>query len=195
MSDRQPTDIRRRQIAEAALQIIAQEGLGGFTTASVARTVGIAEGTIFRHFGSKKEVVLAAIERIEEIMFAEAPQFTADPLDDLKQFFLQRMRMMGANPGVARLFFSEELAQAGGLEGAERVREMQRRSLEYMTSCIESAIRRGQVSEGTTGEVATLIVHGVALALVHSSMLSGTQESLAVRAERVWAGIERLIRR
>lgn len=195
MSDRQPTDIRRRQIAEAALQIIAQEGLGGFTTASVARSVGIAEGTIFRHFGSKQEVVLAAIDRIEELTFAEAPQFTEDPLDDLKQFFLHRMQLMSANPGVARLFFSEELAQAGGQEGAERVREMQRRSLEYMKACVESASSRGQISEGTTGEVATMVVHGVALALVHSAMLLGTNESLALRAERVWRGIERLIRR
>ncbi len=195
MSDRQPTDVRRKQIAQAALQIIAQDGLGGFTTATLARSVGIAEGTVFRHFGSKQEVVLAAIDRIEELMFAEAPQFTDNPIDDLKQFFLHRMRLMSANPGVARLFFSEELAQAGGQEGAERVREMQRRSLEYMKACVESATGRGQLRKGMTAELATVVVHGVALALVHGAMLAGTKESLAVRAERVWQGIENLIRR
>jgi AcrR family transcriptional regulator len=195
MTDKQPTDVRRKQIAQAALQIIAREGLGGFTTSTLARSVGIAEGTVFRHFGSKKEVVLAAIDRIEELMFAEAPQRTEDPVDDLKQFFLHRMQLMSANPGVARLFFSEELAQAGGQEGAERVREMQRRSLDHMKSCVESATGRGQLRKGMTSEVATVVVHGVALALVHSALLTGTKESLAVRAERVWQEIEKLIRR
>lgn len=195
MKSRQPTAVRRKQIADAALEIIAHHGLNGFTTLALAQHVGIAEGTIFRHFRSKREVVLAAIGRIEEAMFSEQPGPSGDPLEDLGRFFRRRMRIMGASPGMARLFFSEELARAAGQEGEQQVQQMQRRSLDFMRSCLESAHDKGLTRQGTTPELLLVIVHGAALALVHGAMLGATEEALPARAERIWQGIEPLLRR
>ena len=105
MTQRQSTEARREQIADATLKIIGRDGVGGFTTLAIAREVGIAEGTIFRHFNSKQEVVLAAIARLEERLLADVPTASEDPIDDLGRFFRARMRLVGRSPGLARLFF------------------------------------------------------------------------------------------
>ena len=55
-----PADQRRASIIAATRPLLAEHGLG-FTTRQVAEATGIAEGTIFRHFASKDELISAVI--------------------------------------------------------------------------------------------------------------------------------------
>lgn len=61
---RRPAKTRER-ILEAAADVIAEEGLSGFTMTEVERRVGLAVGTgsIYRHFSSKEALLKAALER------------------------------------------------------------------------------------------------------------------------------------
>lgn len=56
-----PTAERRAEIVQATLAILAEEGLHAWTTAALARRVGVAEATIFRHFESKDEILTEAL--------------------------------------------------------------------------------------------------------------------------------------
>jgi DNA-binding transcriptional regulator YbjK len=47
---RKPADTRRREIADAALRIVAGEGLARFTAMAIAREVGVSDAALFRHF-------------------------------------------------------------------------------------------------------------------------------------------------
>jgi AcrR family transcriptional regulator len=55
----------RERILDAAFDVIAEEGLSGFTMTEVERRVGLAVGTgsIYRHFPSKEALLKAAVER------------------------------------------------------------------------------------------------------------------------------------
>ena len=55
-----PPDERRRAIVAATRPLLIEHG-AGFTTAQVARAASIAEGTIFRVFASKQELLDAVI--------------------------------------------------------------------------------------------------------------------------------------
>ena len=48
------TQIRREQIAEAAMSLVASQGLRRLSVAAVARRVGIVPSGIYRHFKSKE---------------------------------------------------------------------------------------------------------------------------------------------
>lgn len=73
-----PPDERRRTIVEATRPLLIEHG-AGFTTAQVARAAGIAEGTIFRVFASKQELLDAVIAD------ALDPAHTLRALADLPQ--------------------------------------------------------------------------------------------------------------
>ncbi|MBW2211320.1 MAG: TetR/AcrR family transcriptional regulator [Deltaproteobacteria bacterium] len=88
-----------RQIAEAALVVIAESGLRRFTTKAIAEKVGIADGTIFHHFNNMEEIVLAAMDQLEDKMFAGG--FPADP-DPLRRLELFLCRYLPAGPGGGR---------------------------------------------------------------------------------------------
>ena len=55
-----PADQRRASIIAATRPLLAEHGLD-LTTRQVAEATGIAEGTIFRHFASKDELISAVI--------------------------------------------------------------------------------------------------------------------------------------
>ena len=55
------TQKRRQQIIEMALDIFVEKGFTGATTSEIARAAGVAEGTIFRYFSSKRELFVTVM--------------------------------------------------------------------------------------------------------------------------------------
>ncbi|HEY6107222.1 MAG TPA: TetR/AcrR family transcriptional regulator [Anaeromyxobacteraceae bacterium] len=193
MSARKPAESRRREIAEAALKVIAEQGLARFTSLAIAREVGVSDAALFRHFPTKEAIVLAAIDRVEEVLFAGFPPSGADPLERLGRFFQQRILVIRENPGVARLMGSEQLAQAAPPEGVARVAGFRRRSQAFVHACLVEAHRRGLLAEGLGTEEAAVLVLGAILSLAHHAPPGAG--SAARLPERVWGALERLLRR
>ena len=53
---------RREQILDAAMEVFSRKGFAMSTTAEIAREAGIAEGTIYNYFPSKRELFIAVIK-------------------------------------------------------------------------------------------------------------------------------------
>lgn len=54
--------LRRREILETAIRLFARDGYNGTDVQAVARSLGIAKGTVYLYFSSKMELFLAAVE-------------------------------------------------------------------------------------------------------------------------------------
>jgi len=50
-------DLTRQRLIRAALELFTTKGYHDTTTAQIAKKAGIAEGTIYRHFASKQQLV------------------------------------------------------------------------------------------------------------------------------------------
>ena len=53
---------RREQILDAAMEVFSRKGFAMATTAEIAREAGVAEGTIYNYFPSKRELFIAVIK-------------------------------------------------------------------------------------------------------------------------------------
>ncbi len=77
---------RRTEVIAAAVQAFATGGLAGTSTEEIARLAGVSQPYLFRLFGSKRELFLAAVgrsyERIETT-FAEAARHPATDAADM----------------------------------------------------------------------------------------------------------------
>lgn len=191
---RLPGDLRRRQIADAALGIIAAEGLRKFTAAAIAREIGTTDGNVFRHFPSKQAIVLAAVDRVGEILFDDPPAPHADPLLRLGAFFRHRVATVADNPGVARLLFSDDLAHAAGPEGQAKVAALKRRSQAVVATSLREARRRGLLAAGVSPRVATVLVTGALMALLGGRRGAADPAATVREAGRVWRVLERFLR-
>jgi AcrR family transcriptional regulator len=57
---------RREEIIQAAFDAFSETGLDGTSTETIAQRVGISQPYLFRLFGTKKELFVAAVERCLE---------------------------------------------------------------------------------------------------------------------------------
>ncbi|QUH03897.1 TetR family transcriptional regulator [Saccharopolyspora erythraea] len=58
---RHPTEVRRRQVVRAALELISEQGIAGVSARDIARHAGVSPGTITYHFSGVREIVAEAI--------------------------------------------------------------------------------------------------------------------------------------
>lgn len=190
MTARKPTADRRLEIADAALQVIAREGLGKFTAASLARQVGVSDGALFRHFPSMDGIIAAAIDRADQILFEGFPPTDEDPLERLGTFYCRRLAAIGTHPGVVRVIYSNELAQAAGEEGAGRVAGFKRRSVEFVRGCLQEAARKGLLTDAGKPRELAVIVLGSIMAVALSP-----EGSPSLNPQELWKTLERMLRR
>lgn len=59
-----PREERWRQLIDAAMMSIAQNGLSGTTTAIVTETAGLSAGIVSLHFGNKENLLVATLESL-----------------------------------------------------------------------------------------------------------------------------------
>ena len=64
--DRERTEERRRQILDAAAEVFARRGYQRARTQEIAAVAGVAEGTIYNYFASKRDLLLALMQRMFE---------------------------------------------------------------------------------------------------------------------------------
>ena len=102
-TDRQTAAERREAILDAALIEFAERGLHGTSTERIAKRAGISQPYVFRLFGTKKDLFVAAVERCMERMLemfrtAAGGKSGEDVLDAIGEAY----RGVLANPTLLR---------------------------------------------------------------------------------------------
>lgn len=182
MTTRLPTEDRRAQITEAALQLIAARGIAALSTSELARAVGLTSGALFRHFPSLDAILDAVADRVAELLASTYPPAGLAPLDRLGQFFDARHAMAVERAGIPRLVLSEQFAHALP-EGARRT--LQRAvddTLAFVRDAIADGQREGVIRNDLPAETLGVLVMG-ALQMAVMSHRIGRRER--VRAEAV----------
>ena len=62
----------RERLLRAAAKVVAGDGMEAATTAAIAAEAGVAEGTLYRHFESKDDLLIAAYRQIKQEVFVDA---------------------------------------------------------------------------------------------------------------------------
>lgn len=88
-----PPDQRRTEIIAAASPLLLADPTG-FTTRQVAEAAGIAEGTLFRHFETKAELVSAVVDDLlnPDTVLTLLANLAADDLEDVTLAILTELR-------------------------------------------------------------------------------------------------------
>ena len=100
---------RHQDILEAALLVFTQKGFNGSTTAEIARAAGVAEGTIFRHFATKKELLIEVLKPkvLKGIIDLDKEFKEASPVEFFQCFLRNRLELINENDGLFRFMFAE----------------------------------------------------------------------------------------
>ncbi|KAF5044630.1 Nucleoid occlusion factor SlmA [anaerobic digester metagenome] len=91
MAKRLTTTIRREQIAEAALALVADQGVGALTARNVARAVGVTAPALYRHCpGGKADILSSVLDLLDSVKSEGIRMALEEPgpaLDKLRRCF------------------------------------------------------------------------------------------------------------
>ncbi len=169
------------------MEIIRHEGVARLTTRSLSRAVGIAQPTLFLHFGNKSHVLLALVDTIQERLQQEMAglglaQLT--PLERLKAVIRAHLNFIQQQPGIPRLLFSEEL-QSGDPVFRDRMNELVQFFLNFIAGLIGAAQAQGEIRPDIVPQQNACILIAAVQGLAFRWVLSDQRFELTEQADAV----------
>lgn len=107
---RETTDIRQEQIKKAVLEIIAEEGLHNLSTRKLAKKIGFTEGAIFRHYATKRDIIIAIMDDVARDLISSLKNIVTSPVkaeEKLFNYLRTNVKYLKENRGITILLFSE----------------------------------------------------------------------------------------
>jgi TetR/AcrR family transcriptional regulator len=152
----QETKISRRdQILQALAHMLETGQASKITTANLAKTVGVSEAALYRHFPSKTKMFEGLIEFIEHAIFSrintivksgESASARCEKIIALVLAFAER------NPGLSRIISGEAL-----IGDTERLSGRVAQFHERIETQIKQLLREAEIAEGLRTRVPTSI--------------------------------------
>jgi AcrR family transcriptional regulator len=150
------SDDARQSMITSTRKLIAESGVHALTIEDVARRSGVAKTTIYRHFASLDDLVLAAVDGA--VKAAEAPD-TGTLEGDLR-IVQQRYIQMARSDRQRELFAWMMSRSAHDPEFAMRFRRVRVQPGGATTIVLQRAIARGEVAADLDLALALHLVQG-----------------------------------
>lgn len=192
------TDFTDRQIEimEAATARIDKHGIQNLTTKNLAADIGLSEPALYRHFGSKNEILLSLLSFFKVEMkkrvkgVSVKPDATAG--EELRTIFNSQLTAFANKPAIVSVIFAESIFHFD-----ERLRNELSQIMGFMNDVVSANIEKGQQN----GQYATLINAETMTTIITGSMrmavlkwkLSGNKSNLLKDGMAVLEGILKMI--
>ncbi|QTC40616.1 TetR/AcrR family transcriptional regulator [Bacillus sp. V3] len=148
----EPFTEKQQKIVEAAIEMFAEKGYASTSTSQIAKKAGVAEGTIFRHYKTKKDLLLSivsptmakliapfVIRDINKVLDAKYERYE----DFLKAMILNRQEFLKDNMTVFKILI-QEIPFHPELKEQFKV-HIARKIFEKFTSLVDHYKEKGQI--------------------------------------------------
>jgi AcrR family transcriptional regulator len=171
---RKSTEIRQEEIKRAVLEIIQNDGLKFLSTKNLAKQTGISEGAIFRHFKTKRDIILSIIndvlsdliENLRQISLSDTP-----PQERLFNYLCKTISYLTENNGITILLFSEA-SHNNDEEMMKKLSHIFNSQRKFAGKIISDGITQGIWDESVSVEDVTILYMGIPITLNIELILS-----------------------
>ncbi len=185
---RKSSEIRQQEIIQATMRIIAKDGIQNLTMAKLAKQIGITDGALYKHFTSKKEILLAMVKEVQtSFSMFMTPQMEGsdDPIKKLRAFLRLHLEFLEQHKEVSRILFSEAIHV-----GDEDVKHLMHSGvsnyLDFIRGILYRAVQDGRVRQDLDIDAAATAFLGLIQGNLMVWSLSDFSFSLAARHTALW---------
>lgn len=182
------TEVRREQIAEAALVLIASHGLRRLSIAGVARRVGLVPSGIYRHYSGKSQMLAAVLDLVEKRLLGivqRAVAASADPLEQLHAVLMSHVRFIREGRAIPRIVFSDD-AHGGDSQRKERIVRVLTSYLGQIAGIVREGQRAGRIRSDRDPETVALLLLGIVMPAGIRWHLTDGGFDVTRHAKRAW---------
>ena len=160
---RLPRERRVQDILEAAREVFCERGYEDAAMAEIAARAGVVEGTIYKYFESKRDLVFKVMEAWYEGMVAG---FAADlagisgTRPRLRYLVWRHLRSIRDNPALCRVFFRE--VRAGENYHRSFIHDQNRRYTSFFAAVLREGLAAGEIrADAPVSLVRDLVFGGI----------------------------------
>ena len=190
------TEVRREQIIEAAMNLIASRGLKGLNVAGIANRIGLVPSAIYRHFKSKDDVLDMILDFIQEKLLTNIGitcKETSEPMDRLQRILKRHVETLRENQAIPRVLFTEDVF-TGNPKRRNRVYEIINGYLDGLDEIIRDGQRKGQIRSDIDSKTVALMLLGMIQPGAILWFLSDGKFDISKQSEKNWNVFREVIR-
>jgi AcrR family transcriptional regulator len=185
------SEFRCAEILAAARKVFATKGFRDATVDDIAAEAGIAKGTVYLYYPSKKEMYLAALKQgLEELRqrTGAAMRAAAGAHGKLRAFVRTRMEYAEANRDFFRIYHSE----FGNLTNDSEFQQLYLQQAKSLETVLHTAARKGEIRRIRADFSAFLIYDMVKSVMIQRLLGRSTarlDDDIETVTELIWKGL------
>ncbi len=162
MSSARPSrEQRRSDILQAARDSFCENGYEHTAVSEIAARVGVVEGTVYRYFDSKHELLIQVLTDWYQQMFgdyASALAGVSGARSRLRLLIWRHLRTIHEAPELCRLMFREARDDIG--EANAELRQLNRRYTRFLVDVLHEGVELGEFRGDVAGPLFRDLVYG-----------------------------------
>lgn len=184
---------RQKEIIGAAIQIISQHGLMGFSIRKLADRVGVTEAAIYRHFKNKADLMASTLMFMranEEHAMEWAEELPA--MDAIEKLHTDRAEFAYRNPEISETLRRIRASQRyAGLSGEDI--EIRRRHDSPVVRFLDRGQAEGSIRTDIPSELLAAIIKRTMQGLMNEWHSSGLDFDLLAKWKDTWQALRKMI--
>jgi AcrR family transcriptional regulator len=178
---------RREALVRAAIDVIAEKGLGGTRVADIAERAGISPGHVLYYFDGKADIFARALRTVEDDLRREAHEaFQKRPsAADRWDWLVRQAAPTGAGDPRVLLWIQAWERAPRDPDIAELVVELDRRWIGLLSEVLEYGVSTGEFAVADVRDYAirfSALMDGLMLQVVAGSMAMDREQMLEICA-------------
>jgi AcrR family transcriptional regulator len=182
------TEIRQKQIIDAAREMIVKYGSEHVTIRRIARAVNISEAAVYRHFKSKADIFHLLADHIEENLVGDIERgllLYNSTLDAIDGALRDHISAIEQRHGISHQVIADIISM-GDKKLNIRFYSIVSRYIEKLTELIERGMKSGELRQDMDPKVAATQLYGMIQGLVNMWALSNFKFNLMEKYTPLW---------
>ena len=187
------TETRQEQIANAAIAMIAAEGVNALRIAGIAERVGIVPSGFYRHYKSKDDVLDAILGQLRNKLLANVAAVRSETRkapERLKRLMIRHVRLLAENHVIPQIVFSDSI-YAGHPDRKDKVKGIVAAYLAEVRKIVAEGQKHGSLLRGVSPEAVAVMFLGMVLPTALLRNVMGGRFDVNRYVEDAWPVFER----
>ena len=188
ITQRESTQVRRKQIVSAARRLIVKYGSEHVTVRRMAKEIGVSEGAIYRHFRSKSDVLSFLVDDIEETLIGDIVKNDDQELATLtvlEKIMIDHISSIQQRKGVSFQVIAE-IISLGDKKLNKKVFGMIEKYIGRIRGILENGVKTGCIRKDADLDSAALLFFSMIQGLVNLWALSHYEFDLQEKYKSLW---------
>jgi AcrR family transcriptional regulator len=187
-------EFRRAEILRAARKVFAREGFEAAAVDDIAEAAGLAKGTVYVYFHSKRDMYLAGLKQGVAALAEKTKQnidAAATPAEKIKAFITTRLQFADENREFAAMYFPE-YGNTPSTCFQKEFKNLYLQQIRPLEEALQQASLHGEIRR-ISPDAAVFFVYEMTRALIRHRLLGWSTGSADEKSQSVfdliWKGL------